>query len=680
MSRAIVVTVPVAGPAAVEYLNACSFAQQFCASAQQVVAFPGISVAAGVPRHYHRLADSAVVYKSRGGDAGLCRVCKVTDLVKRRQIVVRCCKGSEESSNPNMPEEHASHGGGEEEKEGGGNGNATDERGAEASVWDLQVRHKQLQAVAAKMGDPFRDIMSTAGKKLQLYLDSYKNSKAKDKHLEPKKEWDWERWQAYIHEIQEQQNLASSLKFQLEDAVASENFSEAAKLKTAVAAITSNDIIAEVMQELKKALEEERYHEAAKIRDKGGAGLVGWWVARAESADDPYGRIVHISSDQGRYIARGYSARQLSTAAPGIPLFEVFLRKDGDEGYLQQAVYLQRDGRGDSTGGDSKTTDINVVHMNITVEDGKDAASKTVSEASENDKDKLGDSDLTDEGLNRIMNFLKDRIPDVKLKIFRVISPNGEDDIPKFIDQLMEEVARLESENDNSAKDDSNNDLNLEITLSAEGKDLVKDEQVESPMRLVVGGAMQGAAEDRIPRIPIRVPARIEYKTRDSFWFHISETSMQQQLAAPKEPLPSWKVAAISTQAYEDLMPPDLAKVFWNVETVPVKVSKEVGEFLKLAVSQVQKKRGLHKCTSFQRIKASRANNDPLCGLYIGAFGPYTSELVQLRRKYGHWHEDVESSHKNSLEFFEYVEAVKLTGDMNVPAGQVTFRAKIGRG
>lgn len=60
-------------------------------------------------------------------------------------------------------------------------------------------------------------------------------------------------------------------------------------------------------------------------------------------------------------------------------------------------------------------------------------------------------------------------------------------------------------------------------------------------------------------------------------------------------------------------------------------------------------------------------------GLYIGSHGLYTSEVIHLRRKFGQWKEDAGVKEPPSLEFYEYVEALKLTGDPYVPAGQVTF-------
>lgn len=66
----------------------------------------------------------------------------------------------------------------------------------------------------------------------------------------------------------------------------------------------------------------------------------------------------------------------------------------------------------------------------------------------------------------------------------------------------------------------------------------------------------------------------------------------------------------------------------------------------------------------YTRIPAeSSPRSDPFSGLYVGSFGPHGPELLRLRRLV--------------VDGEEMVEATKITGDTNVPAGKVSFRAKV---
>eukprot|EP00270_Netrium_digitus_P012457 TRINITY_DN4042_c0_g1_i1.p1 TRINITY_DN4042_c0_g1~~TRINITY_DN4042_c0_g1_i1.p1 ORF type:complete len:290 (+),score=72.23 TRINITY_DN4042_c0_g1_i1:46-915(+) len=165
----------------------------------------------------------------------------------------------------------------------------------------------------------------------------------------------------------------------------------------------------------------------------------------------------------------------------------------------------------------------------------------------------------------------------------------------------------------------------------------------------------------------------------------------------------------------------ELNKFLATLKKGPAKhLRKEIGEIIGYALAQVQRKRSLTRRTLFQRIQVQGTRNDPLLGIYVGSFGPHMSEIVQLRRRFGRWEEDEgddsdddafkkgeegaegdkgelkgtkcragsadgfegrSRGEENMAEGgpYEYVEATKLTGDLNVPAGKVTFRAKIHR-
>ncbi|CAN1774868.1 Protein EXECUTER 2, chloroplastic [Linum perenne] len=456
-------------------------------------------------------------------------------------------------------------------------------------------------------------------------------------------DWDWNRWGRHFVEIEQAESFASVLKFQLEEAIEKEDFQEAAKLKNTIAEATSMDSVSEIMSELKNAIDEERYHDASRLCKHTGSGL-----------------------------CEGYkffcSCRQLVNSSSGTPLFEIFVVKDADESYVMQVVWLRS--KSSSATSTSK-------HVKTSMSEVESALEGNVKQnevkQEETDEKGINIEGATEEGIKSVINFLKDKIPGLKVNVMNV---NVTGEVAED-DDSMKQLIQDEDENTVSNDDSEDESEKLE-EIQPDGVSLVgssdsSEDGKDLDMKLFIGGVVH--EDNPVKDDYSRVPAEIKDVEKDSFVLHIPRRFLD---FANSDSKPSkLKVAAIAAKGVTELMPPDVAKAFWGGDKLSSKVSRNVREIFKLAVSQAQKQSRLSENTNFSRISTTNNNLDPFDGLYVGAFGPYGTEVVQLKRKYGRWSNGKDSS---DVEFFEYVEAVKLTGDLNVPAGQVTFRAKIGKG
>ncbi|CAN1347620.1 Protein EXECUTER 2, chloroplastic, partial [Linum perenne] len=461
-------------------------------------------------------------------------------------------------------------------------------------------------------------------------------------------------------------------QFQLEEAIEKEDFQEAAKLKNTIAEATSMDSVSEIMSELKNAIDEERYHDASRLCKHTGSGLVGWWVGYSTDSTDPFGRLVRITPGMGRFVAKSYTPRQLVNSSSGTPLFEIFVVKDADESYVMQVselvVWLRS--KSSSATSTSKPVKTSMSEVESALEGN---VKKNEVKQEETDEKGINIEGATEEGIKSVINFLKDKIPGLKVNVMNlnVTGEVAEDD------DSMKQLIQDEDENTVSNDDSEDESEKLE-EIQPDGVSLVgssdsSEDGKDLDMKLFIGGVVH--EDNPVKDDYSRVPAEIKDVEKDSFVLHIPRRFLDYDNSDSK---PSkLKVAAIAAKGVTELMPPDVAKAFWGGDKLSSKVSRNVREIFKLAVSQAQKQSRLSENTNFSRISTTNNSLDPFDGLYVGAFGPYGTEVVQLKRKYGRWSNGKDSS---DVEFFEYVEAVKLTGDLNVPAGQVTFRAKIGKG
>ena len=453
----------------------------------------------------------------------------------------------------------------------------------------------------------------------------------------------------------------------------------------AIAATATNDAVGKVMSTFYRALLEERYKDAVYLRDKAGAGLVGWWSGISEDVKDPFGLIVQITAEHGRYVARSYNPRQLSTSAAGAPLFEIFLTLDGKGNYKKQAVYLKwkeifpdvptmpsrtlTPGRFLTSPGRKEDTG------NLAVESSED-------EESDNSDD---DSDLLEES-SGFQSFLRDMIPGVKVKVMKVTAPGrvDKDFISKVIEQIADEedeendldIEDIDVEDDTKAEiDEKNADIELE---SVTDEIIDNNGGREIAVKFVIGDIVDRLSGNQPLKESLRSPANLESVENSSFYLRLEkDLNVKESKGVEGTTLVDGKGSRQSRRRIENIMG-DLAKSIEKEKKISVKMLKDVGELLILTLSQAQNRQQLSGLTKFRRIDVT-PSLDPLDGLYIGAHGLYTSEVIHLKRKFGQWKGGKESKKPTDIEFYEYVEAVKLTGDPYVPAGKVAFRAKIGR-
>ncbi|KAL3512866.1 hypothetical protein ACH5RR_025583 [Cinchona calisaya] len=486
-------------------------------------------------------------------------------------------------------------------------------------------------------------------------------------------DWDWNMWASHFSEIEQAESYASVLKFQLEDAIQREDFQEAAKLKRAMLEATSKDSIAQIMSQLKNAVDEERYHDALRLCRSTGSGLVGWWVCYSKDSDDPFGRLVHITPGMGRFVGRSYSPRQLINASPGTPLFEIFVVKDENDTCTMQVVSLQRvkgcAANSSSSSYSNTAKGLSAAEIeNVSVID----VGESEKEAEEVDKKSIDFEEVAEEGIQSVISFLKDNIPEFNVKVMKI---NVTKDVMEDgdVNQLMEED---DDSNENSEEEASDLDEVQPHQVAAEENNDTVEEGKDLDMNLFIGGVLHNKEDNPTGDEYFRIPAEIKDMEKDSFMLHVPKT--YQDNSYTKTIASKGKLAWVASEDVSKLMPPHVAKAFWCSHKGSSKISRDVRGTVKLAVSQAQKHSKLSDYTNFSRLTTSKGDLDPFDGLYIGSFGPYGAEVVQLRHKYGNW--NAQNSEKPSdMEFFEYVEAVKLTGDLNVPVGQVTFRAKIGK-
>ncbi|KAK1402081.1 hypothetical protein POM88_001686 [Heracleum sosnowskyi] len=344
------------------------------------------------------------------------------------------------------------------------------------------------------------------------------------------------------------------------------------------------------------------------------SSLVGWWCGISKDGKDPYGHIIHVSAEHGRYLARSYSPWQLAASKEGTALFEICITTSEVGEHNDQAIYLKHKADAQDGRGMGYVQRIHIMSMF-----------------------QLTPESETDKGL-------------LETIIMNIVSANQRNATNPMLKLMCSEL---------------NIDPSI-ITKAATGSgrgDLDGKNQNVIWIEFVIGSFKETNAR-KVEKEVHRVPAVLERKGCFSFCLTVEEDKDHQ---FGDNILEGYRTVDHCTF--------DVAE---SLATGKLKKEEDEGKFWPTMCSQARNEQPvLSGLTTFNKINAT-ASSDPLTGLYVASNGFLVTEVIQFTRKFGQWQEIGETEGSSKTESYDYVEAVKLTGDPDVPAGQVSFRAKVG--
>lgn len=361
--------------------------------------------------------------------------------------------------------------------------------------------------------------------------------------------------------------------------------------------------------------------------DHSNQGLAGWWLGVSKDGKDPSGHIIEISADHGRYLARSYSPWQLATNGKGIPLFEIYGMGEGED--KTQVIYLNHKAAA------KKGMDLEPVVK----EPSSTVFPMTLSPGTDRDK-----------AVQKLANLISSN------------PINGTSPAMKMLCSVLKIDPNILIK---AATDSGSGDLDgkaifgIEFAVGKFKKKIKKYKKTELNKKKKNTGKLES--------LSCRVPAVLERNGCFSFCVTVEDKDQQ----CGENILEGYRAI--------DHVILDIADSMGKGKH---KKDEDLDEFCPLLCRQaldqaLNQQPVLSGSTTFNKINVT-ASLDPLTGLYTSSNGYLVTEVIYFTRKFGKWQENGEIQEPSETEPYDYVEAVKLTGDPDVPAGQVAFRAKVG--